>query len=99
MVLISRTQSKLETAANEIQSAYKVETKVVAADFGDLDERTLSSIKAAIAGLDVGLLINNVGLSYDHAEYLDAVDDQMIDNLVQVNIVAATKVNSTKVLS
>jgi short-subunit dehydrogenase len=40
----------------------------------------------------VGVLVNNVGLSYDHAEYLDALDDQLVDDLININIQATNKV-------
>ena len=91
ILLISRTQAKLEAAAKEIETSHRVETKVVAADFSSVDRATWTSIQGAIASLDVGILINNVGLSYDHAEYLDEVDEQLIDDLVQINVIAATK--------
>jgi short-subunit dehydrogenase len=38
------------------------------------------------------VLVNNVGLSYDHAEYLDAIDDQLVDDLIQINVQATNKV-------
>ena len=90
-MLISRTQTKLEAAANEIGGKYKVDVQVVAADFSALKSATLASIQKTISTLDVGLLVNNVGMSYDHAEYLDAIEDTLIDDLVQINVVAATK--------
>lgn len=91
-MLISRTQAKLDAAATEIKGKYKVDVQVVTADFSALTDATLTSIHKTISTLDVGLLVNNVGLSYDHAEYLDAIEDKLIDDLVQINIVAATKV-------
>jgi len=38
------------------------------------------------------VLVNNVGLSYDHAEYYDAIDDKLIDDLIAINIQATNKV-------
>lgn len=66
---------------------------MLAADFSNLDEAALTSMKQLFGGLDIGILINNVGLSYSHAEYLENIDDKLIDDLIQVNVVAATKVN------
>lgn len=37
------------------------------------------------------MLVNNVGLSYDHAEYYDAIDDKLIDDLIAINIQATNK--------
>lgn len=91
-MLISRTKEKLEAAASEIESKYKVKTKVIPADFGSTSDATWNAIKDGLAGLDVGLLINNVGLSYDHAEYYDAIDDELIDKLININVQATNKV-------
>lgn len=90
--MISRTQAKLETGQQEIKQKYRVQVQTLAVDFGKLDTAALTAIHDAVRRVDVGLLVNNVGISYDHAEYLDAIDDQLIDDLVQINVVAATKV-------
>ena len=37
------------------------------------------------------MLVNNVGMSYAHAEYYDAIDDQLIDDLITMNIVSTNK--------
>ena len=57
-------------------------------------QATWEGLREAVSPLDVGILVNNVGLSYDHAEYFDAIDDSLIDDLVQVNIQATNKVGS-----
>ena len=94
-MLLARTLEKLEAAASEIASTYSVETKVVVADFGKATAATWSSIKEALAPLDVGILVNNVGLSYDHAEYFENVDSQLIDDLISINIQATNKASSS----
>ncbi|KAK9918351.1 hypothetical protein WJX75_003413 [Coccomyxa subellipsoidea] len=91
VVLISRTQSKLDTAAGEIEAKYKVKTKTLAVDFGKADSATWSMLKAELAPLAVGVLVNNVGVSYPHAEYYEAIDDQLIDDLININIQATNK--------
>ena len=45
-----------------------------------------------LAPLQVGILVNNVGVSYPHAEYYESIDDQLIDDLVTINIQATNKV-------
>ena len=36
--------------------------------------------------------MNNVGVSYPHAEYYESIDDQLIDDLIAINIQATNKV-------
>jgi len=39
----------------------------------------------------VGILVNNVGMSYPHAEYFDKIPDELVDSLIQLNIVSTNK--------
>ena len=45
-----------------------------------------------LAPLQIGILINNVGVSYPHAEYYESIGDQLIDDLIAINIQATNKV-------
>lgn len=63
VVLISRTLEKLNEQAKEIADKYKVETKVIAADFTEANS-IYPNIKTQLADLDIGILVNNVGMSY-----------------------------------
>ena len=54
IVLVSRTLSKLETVAKEIEEKYRVQTKVVDIDFSTearVQERIEEAIKVAISCL------------------------------------------------
>ena len=37
------------------------------------------------------MLVNNVGISYPHAEYYESIDDQLIDDLININIQGTNK--------
>ncbi|CAG9828679.1 unnamed protein product [Diabrotica balteata] len=91
IVLISRTQSKLEDVAKELGQKYKVEFMVLVADFTDTDQ-IYSDIEKKLSGLDIGVLINNVGMSYNHPEYfLDVKEkDKFFANLINCNIFSVT---------
>ena len=58
-----------------------------------------SLIRTQVETLEVGVLVNNVGMSYPHAEYFDAIDDKLIDNLITLNIVSTNKARCTNYLS
>ena len=49
-------------------------------------------LQEELKDLDIGVLINNVGVSYDHADYFDQIDDKLIDDLININIQATNKV-------
>eukprot|EP00002_Diphylleia_rotans_P009640 TRINITY_DN20002_c0_g1_i1.p1 TRINITY_DN20002_c0_g1~~TRINITY_DN20002_c0_g1_i1.p1 ORF type:complete len:327 (+),score=87.99 TRINITY_DN20002_c0_g1_i1:50-1030(+) len=92
IVLVSRTQSKLDEVAKQIADKHKVEVKTVAADFaGDLD-KAVESIRSATESLKVGILVNNVGLSYEYPEYFSDLDAQRVKDLIQINVSATTHV-------
>ncbi|KAM4617335.1 very-long-chain 3-oxoacyl-CoA reductase [Discoglossus pictus] len=91
IVLISRSQEKLDDVAKEIQKL-GVETKVIAADFGKPNE-IYDRIEAQLAGLEIGVLVNNVGVSYEYPEYfLDIPDlDNTLNKMIDINIVSVCK--------
>lgn len=93
LVLVGRSPSKLEEVSGSIKSkSGSTQIKTVVVDFsGDLDDGVLR-IKEAIEGLDVGLLINNVGVSYPYARFFHEVDEKLLNDLIKVNIVGTTKV-------
>merc|ERR1711916_327552 len=77
VVLISRNQERLDAAAEEITGvAPNATIKVIAVDLGaGKDSGIYEDIASELEGLDIGVLVNNVGMSYDHAEYYHLLDD------------------------
>lgn len=92
VVLISRTRSKLEEVAKEIEAESKVQTRIVTADFTSGPE-IYEGIRAQTADLEVGVLVNNVGMSYANPEYYLGLPDQekFISNIVTCNIFSVTR--------
>jgi len=74
VILVSRSPEKLEIAAKEIEETFDVKTKILAIDFTkdkDIQER----VEAEIKDLNIGVLVNNVGVSYDHPEYFLQIEN------------------------
>lgn len=91
LVLVGRSPSKLKDLADELQAKYKTQVKTVVVDFtGDLIEG-MNRVEEAINDLDVGILINNVGMSYPYARFFHEVDSQLLKNLIAVNIEGTTR--------
>uniref|UniRef100_UPI00358F8676 very-long-chain 3-oxoacyl-CoA reductase n=1 Tax=Myxine glutinosa TaxID=7769 RepID=UPI00358F8676 len=92
IVLISRSQEKLSKVALEIADQFHVVTKTIAVDFSNV-EGIYSTIADAIKGLDIGILVNNVGTSHTYPEYfLDIADlNNVIPHMINVNIFSVVK--------
>jgi len=89
--LISRSADKLKEVKSEIEGAAKnVTVRTMAVDFSKADKSTYQDIQSQLNTIDVGILVNNVGVSYEHCEFFHDVDDQTIDNLIKINIAATT---------
>lgn len=82
VLLISRNQERLD--ATKAEMASQAETLVI--DYANFDEAARQKVKQAIEGKDVGVLVNNVGVSYDHACLFNDLDDAEISSLHALNI-------------
>ncbi|CAG0896853.1 unnamed protein product [Darwinula stevensoni] len=74
IALISRNPDKLRTVACHIEKEFGVETRAIQADFTKLD--IYEGIKEKLAGLDVGILVNNVGMTTELSPFLDVPDGE-----------------------
>uniref|UniRef100_A0A3B4T3S3 3-ketoacyl-CoA reductase n=1 Tax=Seriola dumerili TaxID=41447 RepID=A0A3B4T3S3_SERDU len=71
---------------------FKVETRTIAVDFGKTD--IYPKIEAGLAGLEIGVLVNNVGVSYPYPEYYLHIPDldNFITNMINVNMTSVCQV-------
>ena len=90
LVIVSRTESRLEDLATDLESKYGVQVRAVAVDLTDMDDNTICLLSDSIKHLDVGILVNNAGMSYDHCEYLEQTPIDINQKLITINTVAPT---------
>lgn len=91
IVLISRTLSKLQQVADELELTYKVQTRVIDVDFKE-GVSVYDKIKPRIEGLDIGVLVNNVGMNAPTFEryHEAALLDNFFWDILACNVLSVT---------
>eukprot|EP00240_Pyramimonas_obovata_P005606 CAMPEP_0118935246 /NCGR_PEP_ID=MMETSP1169-20130426/15259_1 /TAXON_ID=36882 /ORGANISM="Pyramimonas obovata, Strain CCMP722" /LENGTH=320 /DNA_ID=CAMNT_0006878255 /DNA_START=48 /DNA_END=1010 /DNA_ORIENTATION=+ len=93
VLLISRTESKLVEVAKEIQEKYGskgVKAEYVVCDYSKFDEAARAKVSAAVKPLEVGVLVNNVGVSYPYPKYFQNLTEEQVSNLMEMNVASTT---------
>lgn len=93
IVLIARTQSRLQAVADELQRDFpSVKTSCIAIDFTASPEAIRTKARSALEGFEIGTLVNNVGTNYAHPEYLHLMEngDQMCVDMIRCNCMSQT---------
>ncbi|XP_075771512.1 very-long-chain 3-oxoacyl-CoA reductase-like isoform X2 [Pelodiscus sinensis] len=93
VVLISRSMPKLKQVAAEIEEQHGRSTRVVEADFTQGSE-IYASIDAALQGLEIGILVNNVGMTYapGPVNFLDVRDpEKRVSDIVNCNVLSVAQ--------
>ncbi|KAK7146152.1 hypothetical protein R3I93_013786 [Phoxinus phoxinus] len=92
VIVISRNQEKLDRAARKIELTTGGKVKVIAADFTKDD--IYGHIKENLEGLDIGILVNNVGIlpSQIPCKLLETSDlEERIHDVINCNVKAMVK--------
>ncbi|CAK9437390.1 uncharacterized protein LODBEIA_P17680 [Lodderomyces beijingensis] len=92
IVLVSRTQSKLELLAKEISATYKVGTKIVAFDAAADDEANYSELEKAIFDTPVTILVNNVGQSHSIPVPFLETEQKELRDIITINNTATLRI-------
>ncbi len=94
LVLVSRTQSKLDALAAELEQKYVgsgLQTKVLAMDYSRDDAADYDRLARLVDGLDVAILINNVGQSHSiPVQFLETPRDEL-QSIVTINCLGTLK--------
>jgi len=92
ILLASRSPEKLGAVAGEIESKYGVKTTTHTIDFARPDRNAYNTFETLVRSLEIGVLVNNVGKSYDMPT--DFADMELPDEMaiVEINVNATLRV-------
>lgn len=95
ILLISRSEERLAETLTELSSLHptgkgSATLAVDMSSLGSADAAAMSKVKAALKGKNIAVLVNNVGISYDHPEYFDQLSDDAVNKLISLNVGATT---------
>jgi len=93
ILLVARNKVLLDATAAEIEKACPgVSTKTYSIDFSKNDDVSYDALTTTFNGLDIGVLVNNVGKSHTMPAYfMDTPNDEITD-IIAVNINATLRV-------
>jgi len=91
VVLVSRSLTKLNEVADELTKKYpKVQTKVLAVDFSHFDAAAQGKVRSLVEALEIGTLINNVGMSYPYPTYFAELSHADVQAMIALNVTSTT---------
>jgi len=88
VLLISRTESKLQDVKKEIEAKNYpgVEVSYLVCDYSKFDKAAQDKVAKVVTDLEVGVLVNNVGVSYRYPMFFHELSDGEVQNLMTMNI-------------
>ncbi|KAL6883007.1 hypothetical protein HDV57DRAFT_495181 [Trichoderma longibrachiatum] len=96
LVLISRTQAKLDSFAKELEQKFTgkggLQVKTLAMDFAQDNDADYERLRELVQDLDVGILINNVGQSHSIPVPFLETPKEELQNIVTINCLGTLKV-------
>ncbi|KAK1882918.1 Very-long-chain 3-oxoacyl-CoA reductase [Dissostichus eleginoides] len=90
VVLVSRSEDKLQMVAREIEQQYGRKTRTIQVDYNN-GRSIYPVIAKELQGLEIGILVNNVGMLYsDHFAYFLEIPDseQRITQVINCNMLS-----------
>ena len=84
VVLISRTEAKLKEVQGEIiAKGYSGDVTFIVCDYSKFDQTSKAAVKKVIDELEIGVLVNNVGVSYRYPLFFHELSDEEAEALAQ----------------
>lgn len=89
VILVARSEKKLEDLKNELESTYKIKAFVIPCDLSNPNncDKLFEDVKSK--GLTIDYLINNAGIS--KIKKFDDFDWEYLQNMININVTSLTK--------
>jgi len=87
VLLVGRSADKLAAVKDECSAAHsKVAVKTAVIDFAKFGKADADKAAAMVADIEVGVLVNNVGISYPFPQWFHELTDDEVNDLMTVNM-------------
>lgn len=91
VVLISRSIDKLDSCANEFKKKFpEREVITIDVDFVNFNAASRKRVEDILKKLEIGVLVNNVGISYPFTKYFHELSDENVEQLISLNVNSTT---------
>ncbi|PKI77077.1 hypothetical protein CRG98_002580 [Punica granatum] len=91
LVCVGRNPTKLESTAAEIHHKFgeRIMIRNITLDFVKSGPNEISSaIDHGIQGLDIGLLVNNVGIAHAYPRFFHEIEQELLETMIRENVEA-----------
>lgn len=91
VLLVSRSAEKLASVAKELgEKCPKVSVRTEAVDFSKFGAVEAAKLRKTLDPLQIGVLVNNVGQSYEFCQWFHELTDAEVESLLRLNIESTT---------
>jgi len=98
LILISRNKEKLDTLDKDLRDKYpNGRNKVLAIDCGDCSAENMNKINQTMAGEDIGMIVNNVGITTEMPSSIESHTDRQMETIIAVNDLFSTKLTQLSI--
>ena len=85
VVLVGRSQEKLDNCEKEIKEKYHVDVRTVCFDMSQSTEELKQVLVPIFEKIPIGILVNNVGISYEYAMFLTELPEDRLRTIIHLN--------------